>query len=230
MNCPGDTPAEEIIEEWDWSNARPTGRQVSRKEAHMRGIPHEGVHLWIITTERKIPEILFQHRAPHKEQYPNCLDITVGGHVPFGLATGKIQKESQEEIGISPHDSELVDLGLFRYEEISSNLFHREFQQVYLLFNNRPLDEYRFNDREVAGIYAIPLKEFEEIFVRDREIQSRGFNGKNIIAMTTKKDGFHPQLFDRSMKEYMNTLFKAIHEYLECGAVHTRMILKHIAS
>ena len=92
----------EMLEEWDWEAARPTGRAVRRRDAHRDGIPHEGVHLWVVRTAGGLPEVLFQRRAHGKEMYPDCLDITVGGHVPFGVHENKIQKESMEEIGLNP--------------------------------------------------------------------------------------------------------------------------------
>jgi isopentenyldiphosphate isomerase len=137
---------EEILEEWSWEKAVPTGRPVPRGKAHKEGIAHEGVHLWVIKKSAGKTGILFQRRAGHKESYPDYLDITVGGHVPFGKNEGKIQKEASEEIGISPPDSELFDLGYFRYEETTDKMFHREFQRVYLHLDGRPLEAYVFND------------------------------------------------------------------------------------
>ena len=50
--------------------------------------------------------------------YPDCLDIIVGSHVPY-VKEKKIQKESFEEISITPSEDELINLGYYRYEEIT---------------------------------------------------------------------------------------------------------------
>lgn len=120
----------ELLEAWDWETGIPTGLPVARGESYKKGIAHEGVHLWIIRSGTPPYEILFQQRSPHKELFPGCLDITVGGHVPFGLQGNKIQKEAMEELGISPCDADMTDLGYIRYEEITDEYLHREFQHV----------------------------------------------------------------------------------------------------
>ncbi|MCP4137262.1 MAG: NUDIX domain-containing protein [bacterium] len=214
---------EEMLEIWDWDTARPTGKAVSRSTAHLQGIAHEAVHLWIIRTSGDEPEILVQHRAPHKDMFPDCLDITVGGHVPFGLVENKLRKEAFEEVGISPDDDELSDLGFFRYEEIHGKIFHREFQHVYLQINNMPLDEYRFTDGEVIGIYAVPLKKLEELLKKETTFEIKGFNGKKLMEKTVSRKDFHPLLLSPIMGEYLDTLIRAIKELIDRGSVSVRM-------
>ncbi len=214
---------DEALEEWDWGSAKPTGRVVMRSRAHREGVPHEGVHLWIVSTAAGTPGVLFQQRSKHKEQYPDCLDITVGGHVLFGHNEGKIQKESSEEIGISPADAELIDLGYYRYEERTPTFFHREFQRVYLLLDNRPLSAYRFMDGEVTGIYAVPLGNLERLFDGDSVFSIEGFDGREMTTRLVGKADFHPLLFAPSMAVYMEVLFRAIHELVAGGCVSAGM-------
>ena len=76
--------SEEFLEEWDWESGRPTGRKVERRLSHRAGIPHEGVHLWIVSLFEGVPHILLQRRAASKALFPGYFDITVGGHVVFG--------------------------------------------------------------------------------------------------------------------------------------------------
>ncbi|MCX8123406.1 MAG: hypothetical protein N3F66_04490 [Spirochaetes bacterium] len=213
---------EEILEQWDWELGTPTGKPVARSIAHTQGIAHEGVHLWIV---RNLPqqEILFQMRASHKDMYPNYLDITVGGHVPFGLTTNKIQKEAYEEIGITIDESLLIDLGYFKYEEINDIIFHREFQRVYLLLSNNPLSSYSFNDSEVSGIYAVPLDYCKDLFSRDYHVKVEAFDGNKTFFTTVSKKDFHPLLFAPSMARYMEILFHAIDELFTFGKVTAAM-------
>ncbi len=216
---------EEMLEIWDWETARPTGRVVSRNRAHLEGIPHEGVHLWIVSNRNNIPAILFQHRAPHKELFPDCLDITVGGHVPFGLAGNKIEKEAWEEIGISVEEDRLISLGIYRYEERSETFFHRELQKVYLTLDNRELDRYSFIDGEVDGIYAVPIRDCEEMLIKDVTFPVEGFDGRSIITRNLSRSDFHPSLFDESMEVYVDIVLRASKELVETGRVKTRMPL-----
>ena len=177
----------------------PREQAVARNVAHKEGIAHEGVHLWVLRL-KEIPELLFQHRAKNKEMYPDCLDITVGGHVPFGIKEKKIQKESFEEIGIVPSDDELINLGYYRYEEITANLFHREFQHVFLCIDNRPLNQYTFTDGEVDGIFAVQLSDLELLMRKDFEFVAEGYENKGIIKKIISRKDFHPLLFAESMK------------------------------
>ncbi|MCU0847598.1 MAG: NUDIX domain-containing protein [Spirochaetes bacterium] len=217
--------ADEILEIWDWETGRPTGRPVPRRVSHREGIPHEGIHMWIIRSGKNGPEFLFQNRAMHKESYPGVLDITVGGHVPFGLESSKIQKEAVEEIGILPDEENLVDLGYTRYEEISESVFHREIQHVYLLRDDRPLDKYRFNDGEVDGIYAVSMDSLERLMAADFSFDAEGYDGKRLFIKNVSRSDFHPQLFADSMKEYMAALITASRELYERGTTGTRMKL-----
>jgi isopentenyldiphosphate isomerase len=201
---------EEFLEIWDWETGCPTGKSVERKFAHDNGIAHEGVHLWIMRTENNICEILFQKRAENKDQFPGYLDITVGGHVPFGLAENKIQKEAFEEIGIMPDNEKMIDLGFYRYEEKLENLFHREFQHIYLLHDNRKLSEYKFNDGEVSAILSIKLADFEKILIEDIVIQAEIFDGEKTYKTTIGKDDIHPLLFAPSMEEYTRIVIDAV--------------------
>lgn len=212
----------EMLEEWDWETARPTGRSVARGEAHRRGIPHEGVHLWVVRLGGE-PEVLFQRRAHIKEMYPDCLDITVGGHVPFGVHENKIQKEAMEEIGVAPSDSELIDLGYFRYEEVDGELFHREFQRVYLFADTRSLDGYHFNDGEVDGIYAVKLSDLERMMRGDHQFRVDGFDGRRIVSLLADRNAFHPLLFSPSMTGYMRIVIQAVKQLNTDGCVRVMM-------
>lgn len=213
----------ELLEEWDWETGKPTGRSVTRGESYLKGIPHEGVHLWIVREISGSAEILFQHRAKNKALYPDCLDITVGGHVPFGLNQNKIQKEAMEELGISPADSELIDLGYMRFEEKTDTYHHREFQHVYLMKNSLPLDEYRFTDGEVIGIYSVPAFFIESLLAADSSMKVLGFDGSDLFERNISRRDFHPLLFSPVMKTYMDIIIKGTRELVSCGKVTVRM-------
>lgn len=213
---------EELLEEWDWTSAAPTGKSISRKIAHKEGIAHEGVHLWVIRTMPQT-EVLFQRRAKDKDTFPDCLDITVGGHVPFGVNKNKIQKEAYEEIGISPEDDELIELGYYRYEEKVGDFDHREFQHVFLFIDNRPLDKYNFVDNEVEGIYAVKLEDLIKILHNDYSFFVEGYENNNILTKEVSRQDFHPLLFTQPMEVYMKIIVKAVTEISQGNNVTAKM-------
>ena len=213
----------ELLEAWDWQSGTPTGVPVARGESYKKGIPHEGVHLWIIRTGTPPYEILFQQRSLHKELFPGFLDITVGGHVPFGLKENKIQKEAMEELGIAPSDADMTDLGYIRYEEITGEYVHREFQHVYIMRDDRPLDGYRFNDGEVTGLCPVPADYLISLFERDSRLSVPYYNGRHVLQKIIGKNNFHPLLFSSIMKEYMDVLFASCAELINYKRVETSM-------
>ncbi|OHD66053.1 MAG: hypothetical protein A2176_09850 [Spirochaetes bacterium RBG_13_51_14] len=217
------TANREILEVWDWENGLPTGDPVARDIAHRDGTPHESVHLWIVRNIRTETQLLFQHRAAHKEYYPDCLDITVGGHVPYGFGGNKVLKETYEEIGIIPDEKNLIDLGWYRYEEKNDRHFQRELQHVFLLEDNRDLDRYHFKDGEVSGLYAVRLDDLRRIIAGDVRIEVSVFTGKETIRKTIARKDFHPQLFDSSMYIYMRVVLRAAEELSAAGRVTTTM-------
>ncbi len=217
------TIIKELLEVWDWEKGLPTGDSVARDIAHRDGIPHEAVHLWILRNVHMQPEILFQLRAPNKENYPNCLDITVGGHVPYGFAGNKIVKETREEVGIIPHEKDLTDLGWYRYEERTDGLFQRELQHVFILRDDRDLFQYHFSDGEVTGIYAVGLGDLKKIMTADNTIEVLGFNGREPVRKKITRNDFHPQLFHHSMDTYMRVIIGAATELAAGGPVTTTM-------
>lgn len=215
----------ELLEAWDWETGKPTGISISRGDSYRFGIPHEGVHLWIARKADPDIEILFQHRAKSKALYPDCLDITVGGHVTYGLASGKISKEAFEEIGITVNDPDLADMGLYRFEDKTAIYHHREFQHVYLLADDRPLDSYRFNDGEVSGIYAVPSVFLESLLLKDGSLAVSGFDGSALVERTVSRKDFHPMLFDRRMALYMSAVIDGLRELVLTGKTSRKLPL-----
>lgn len=219
----------EPLEVWDWESGRPTGVSITRGESYRTGTPHEGVHLWIARRAVDDVEILFQHRAKNKALYPDCLDITVGGHVTFDrnpgnkAGEGKIRKEAMEEIGLFLNEAELTDLGYSRFEEKTGNYHHREFQHVYLLADQRSLDSYRFNDGEVIGLYAVPSLFLESIMIKDSSMPVEGFDGRTIIRRSLSRKDFHPMLFDQRMKQYMSIVIQGVRELVQTGKAGVAM-------
>jgi len=204
---------QEFIEEWDWSTGKPLGSPVERSLAHREGIPHEGVHLWIYKIIDGEIWILLQKRSSQKDLYPSVLDISVGGHVPFGLNDGKIQKEASEELGISVKDEELTDLGYFRYEEKipQIDLFHREFQHIWIMNSDIDIDKYNFPDGEVEAVCLLRLEDFKSILSGEINCaEALYYDGTVVFTRNVELKEFHPLFFSTVMKDYLALIIDAI--------------------
>lgn len=80
--------------------------QASRATIHRDGLLHQEVHVWFYTP---LGEVIFQHRAPDKDSYPDLLDATVGGHVEIGSNyEATALKETAEETGLAITPADLL--------------------------------------------------------------------------------------------------------------------------
>ena len=65
-------------------NGLPTGETVERETAHVKGIRHRTVHLWLVRKKDGKLQVLLQRRAKHKESFPDRYDTSSAGHIPAG--------------------------------------------------------------------------------------------------------------------------------------------------
>ncbi len=117
----------------------------------------------------------------------------------------------------------LVDIGYSRFEEKTDFYHHREFQHVYLLADQRPLDSYKFNDGEVIGLYAVPSRFLESLMEVDSSLSVEGFDGINILRKNLSRKDFHPMIFDERMKLYMTIVIQGVRELVLTGRINLLM-------
>ena len=87
----------------------PTGKQVSKKEAHEKGLWHRAAHVWLVNNNN---EILVQKRAQHIESHPGEYDISAAGHLSAGDSPMEgALREVEEELGIKLDSEELIKIG-----------------------------------------------------------------------------------------------------------------------
>jgi len=150
--------ATEILDVLDWLTGQPTGSTVTRKMAHLQGIPHKAVHLWVYTQIQGRWVLLFQQRSFEKKNFPGLFGPTVGGHVTSGEGEESLVREAQEEVGL--------DIELHQMEKLGYNPYHfslpggyEDFEWIedWRTVSDLPLDRYRFLDGEVIGMLAIEL-------------------------------------------------------------------------
>ena len=118
-------------------NGKPTGKTVSREEAHRMGIMHRTAHVWIVRPAGNGYEILLQKRSEEKESYPGMYDTSSAGHITAGNEPlESALRELKEELGIDASPEELSFAGTFRirYEkEFHGRIFRdNEFTSVFV--------------------------------------------------------------------------------------------------
>ena len=100
----------------------PTGKIVSREEAHEKGILHRTAHIWIIRKKEASYEVLLQKRSANKDSFPLMYDTSSAGHIQAGdEPLESALRELFEELGIRAKKEELSFVGIFRKQ------FEKEF-------------------------------------------------------------------------------------------------------
>ncbi len=149
----------EIVEQFTLEGS-PTGKPISRNEAHREGTPHQTAHVWIINSQK---EILLQKRAACKESHPNLWDVSSAGHIPFGESVvDSAIRECEEEIGIVAHPEELQAIGRVYQEYFNekNHFFDREWVELFLLRRDLPATDFTVQIEEVSEVRWFSLETF----------------------------------------------------------------------
>ena len=155
-------PAQNPDEPFDviTADGRPTGRVKPRAEVHRDGDWHRAIHVWVAgLDDHGAPFLTLQRRSPHKDTWPARYDATVGGHYRAGETLAETLREVEEEIGIIPDPRDLRPLGVrVCANEAQPGIIDREIQDVFLLRDDRPLENFRPNPAELAALVRFPLE------------------------------------------------------------------------
>jgi len=155
-------PAQDPSEPFDiiTANGKPTGRVKSRADVHRDGDWHRAIHVWVAgVDDRGAPFLTLQRRSPDKDTWPGRFDATVGGHYRAGESLAEAMREVKEEIGIIPNLNDLRPLGVrVCANEAQPGIVDREIQDVFLLRDDRPLENFRPNPAELAALIRFPLQ------------------------------------------------------------------------
>jgi isopentenyldiphosphate isomerase len=155
-------PAQDPSEPFDiiTANGKPTGQVKSRAEVHRDGDWHRAIHVWVAgVDDRSAAFLTLQRRSPDKDTWPGRFDATVGGHYRAGESLAEALREVEEEIGIIPNLNDLRPLGVrVCANEAQPGIVDREIQDVFLLRDDRPLENFRPNPAELAALIRFPLQ------------------------------------------------------------------------
>lgn len=151
------------------ADGTPTGLVKPRALVHRDGDWHRAVHVWVAGHDDEGEAfIMFQQRSLAKDTFPGRLDATVGGHYRAGEGLDQALREIEEEIGIMPDPGALRLLGnRVAVNEAEPGTIDRELQDVFLLRDERPLDEFRPHPAEVAALIRFRLNELLLVLASD---------------------------------------------------------------
>ncbi len=100
---------------------------ISRGEAHEKpGVFYRTIYVLVKDENDKV---LIQQRSATKDLYPNCWDISVGGHVNFGKTYEETAvRELDEELGLELKEEDLIKKGEVLVKPSNSGEFFNVFE------------------------------------------------------------------------------------------------------
>lgn len=138
------------------SSGELTGKTCLKSEAHLNGLFHQTIHVWLYTDDKKV---LLQKRASVKKVFPNLWDVSAAGHIGAGerIEVAAI-REVQEEIGITIKETDLQKIG-FRKDEIvhPNGILDNEFKHIFLCKLNKSIEQLTMQPEEVDDLQLFDI-------------------------------------------------------------------------
>ena len=136
-------------------NGIPTGKVISREDAHRESLRHRTAHVWIVRKVDGRWQVLLQKRSQQKDSFPGFYDTSSAGHIPAGEEPlPSALRELQEELGVRARADQLHFAGIFR----------NEYEAV---FRGKP-----FRDNEVTWVYVYDAPaEAEKLTLQAEEVE-----------------------------------------------------------
>ena len=135
-----------------------TGRVLGvdeRVAIHRDGAWHQVVHCLVVRTSAPA-RVVLQVRTSATATYPGRLDLSATGHLQAGEApVDGMVREIAEELGIEIASAQLVSLGARLLADDHGEIRNRELMHVFLLPDDRPLDEFGLDPEHVGGLVEI---------------------------------------------------------------------------
>ena len=153
---------------------QPTGKVISRDEAHQKGTLHRTAHVWLVKEKPEGYDILLQKRSEEKHSFPGLYDTSSAGHIPAGdEPLPSALRELKEELGLTASPEELKFAGTFRiqYEkEFHGRLFRdNEVTRVYVYDKPVNIQDLTLQKNEVSEVRWFDLDEVWDEIHRSRE-------------------------------------------------------------
>ena len=153
---------------------------------HEQGLWHMTSHIYVFDQQGRI---LLQKRSSTKKSSPNKFQVTVSGHVNMGETPRESAfREAWEEIGINVDSGRLAEvsgLNAIKRSYASEEGQNNEFTTVlkYVVSDQELAQiQQEYNLNEIAELWLLPQKTFEEMINQDPDLFSRSL--KSIIKDT----------------------------------------------
>ena len=136
-----------------------------RASVHQQGLWHQTFHCWIVSYHDNAGYLLLQLRSAAKKDHPNMLDVTAAGHLAAGEQALDGLRELEEELGVFTEAGDLRYLGIKHdIMDRTHGVRNREFAHVYILRDDRPIEEYRLQEDEVSGLVEVSIEDGLALF------------------------------------------------------------------
>ena len=161
-----------------------------RADVHRDGDWHAAFHLWVICGD----QVLLQRRSVRKQAWPGRLDATAAGHLAAGEAVLDGLREAEEELGVVYAPDQLTACGTFTVDETQSDgTTNREFQHVFAVRDDRPLEAFTDFDREeLDGLVTIDLATLEQLLAGGDGATAEAWDGVRRTPITVQADELVP--------------------------------------
>lgn len=125
-------------------------KTASREVCHSKGLWHKAVTAFIINSKG---QVLLQKRSPNKKLWPNCWDITAGGHVLSGeFGFQSIIREVKEELGISLTKNDILFIGSSISVNKKENIINKHFNEYYIVNKDIAISNLSLQTEEVSEV------------------------------------------------------------------------------
>ena len=125
------------------TNGNPTGKTVTREQAHAEGISHRTAHIWILREKEGRIQVLLQKRSKNKDSFPGMFDTSSAGHIQAGdEPLESALRELEEELGIHTTPEQLHFAGTFPIsfaKEFHGKMFRDE-EIAFVYIYSQPVD------------------------------------------------------------------------------------------
>ena len=132
-----------------------------RHEVHRDGDWHRVFHCWVIYRDKEGKDwVILQKRGANQDTYPNMLDISAAGHYGAGETVADGVRELHEELGLTDVQfTDLIPVGRRIGVAAEDGFIDRQVADVFLYLCDQPLEQYRYQTDEIAGLVALEVEQ-----------------------------------------------------------------------
>jgi len=155
-----------------------------RDLVHKEGDLHGAFHFHVFSNNNG-GSLLLQKRNDKKDICPGKLDTVAAGHYAIGETVRSGMREVREEIGLRAKFEDAISLGKrINYDPHPEvGIMNFELQNVFLFNSTQPIENYRMQASEVAGIVKVPLLGFIDLMKFKTDIMEK------VEALIFNKEG-----------------------------------------